>query len=166
MESRGILANELTTCVIIYFMTATSHAIIGTIIAAKIGNPALAIPMAIVSHVIADAIPHWDTATNRRKKTFRKMFIDSFLDVVIGFTLSYLLILLFFPKTNLGYVFLIIIASQFLDWATAPYYFFKIKAFKWAYSFQKLFDNDLDLPWGLVTQIILIPVLVALAKVF
>lgn len=147
-------------------MTATSHAIIGTIIAAKIGNPALAIPIAITSHIVMDAIPHWDTATNRRKKAFKKMFIDSFFDVTIGFVLSYLLIFLFFPKTNLAYAFVIIIASQFFDWVTAFYYFFHIKAFKWAYSFQKLFNNDLDLPWGLVTQIILILVLLVLAKGF
>jgi len=147
-------------------MTATTHALIGTIIAAKIGNPALAIPIAVASHIVVDAIPHWDTATNRNKKTFKRMFTDSFWDVIIGFVLSYILIFLFFPTTNLAYAFLIIIASQFLDWATAPYYFFKIKAFKWVYSFQKLFDNDLDLPWGIVTQIILIIALVALVKAF
>lgn len=147
-------------------MTAASHAVIGTIIAAKIGNPALAIPIAIVSHIALDAIPHWDTATNRRKKTFKKMFNDSLLDVILGFVLSYLLIFLFFPKTNLVYVFLMIIASQLLDWVTSLYYFFHIKIFKWAYSFQKLFNNDLNLPWGLVTQIILIFALVALAKAY
>lgn len=147
-------------------MTATGHAIIGTIIAAKIGNPALAVPIAIASHIAFDAIPHWDTATNRRKKSFKKLFIDSSIDVILGFILSYLLIVLFFPKTNIAYAFLMIIASQFPDWATAPYYFFKIKAFKWAYSFQKLFDRDLDAPWGIVTQVILLLVLVALAKVF
>jgi len=147
-------------------MTATSHAIIGTIIAAKIGNPALAIPIAIASHIAADAIPHWDTATNRRKKTFRKMFRDSFLDVAIGFFLSYLLIIWLFPTTNLAYAFLIIIASQLLDWITALYYFCHLKAFKWIYSFQKLFNNDLDLPWGLVTQIIPLVLLLILAKNF
>lgn len=147
-------------------MTATSHAIIGTIIAVKIGNPALAIPIAIASHIVADTIPHWDTATNKSKKTFRKMFVDSFFDVAIGFILSYLLVFLFFPGTNLGYVFVIIIASQLLDWITALYYFFHIKAFKFAYSFQKLFNNDLDLPWGLITQIILIALLLVLAIKF
>lgn len=147
-------------------MTATSHALIGAIIAAKIGNPALAIPIAIASHIIADAIPHWDTATSRSKKTFKKMFIHSFFDVAIGFALSYLLISLFFPTTNLAYAFLIIIASQFLDWATALYYFFHFKAFKWVYSFQKLFNNDLDLPWGLITQIVLVVALIVAAKVF
>lgn len=149
-----------------FVMTATGHAIIGTIIAAKIGNPALAIPLALASHIALDAIPHWDTATNRRKKTFKKLFIHSFLDVVLGFALSYLLIIFFFPKTNLSYAFLIIIASQFFDWATAPYYFFKIKIFKWFYSFQKLFDHDLDLPWGLVIQVLLILTVVLTAKIF
>lgn len=147
-------------------MTATGHAIIGTIIAVKIGNPALAIPIAIASHIAADAIPHWDTATNRRKKSFRQLFIHSFTDVILGFVLSYLLITFFFPKTNLSYALLMIFASQFLDWATAPYYFFKIKVFKWAYSFQKLFDHDLDLPWGLVIQVILILILIITAKIF
>jgi len=147
-------------------MTATTHALIGTIIAAKIGNPALAIPIAIASHIAADTIPHWDTATNRRKKTFRRMFADSFWDVTIGFFLSYLLIIWLFPKTNLTYAFIIIIASQLLDWITALYYFFHLKAFKWIYSFQKLFNNDLNLPWGLVTQIILIVFLLVLAKKF
>lgn len=147
-------------------MTATSHALIGTIIAAKIGNPALAVPIAIASHIAADAIPHWDTATNRRKKTFKKLFIHSFIDIILGLVLSYFLIIIFFPKTNFNYVLLMIFASQFLDWATAPYYFFKIKAFKWAYSFQKLFDHDLDLPWGLVIQVVLLLLVVILAKIF
>ncbi len=147
-------------------MTATGHALIGTVIAAKIGNPALSIPIALTSHVIADIIPHWDTATNRKKKTFKKLFIHSFIDVILGFILSYLLIVSFFPKTNLPYAFFMIIVSQFFDWTTAPYYFFKIKAFKWAYSLQKLFDNNLDLPWGLATQIVFVALLVILAKKF
>lgn len=141
-------------------MTATSHAIIGTLIAAKIGNPSLAIPISLASHIAADAIPHWDTGTNRRKKTIEKVFVHSFIDVVLGFILSYLLILFFFPKTNLGYALLMIFSSQFLDWATAPYYFLKIKAFKWAYTFQKLFDHDLNLPWGLVIQVVVLLFLV------
>ena len=49
-------------------MTATGHAIIGTVIAVKIGNPALAVPLAIASHIAADAFPHWDEGTNSKKK--------------------------------------------------------------------------------------------------
>lgn len=94
------------------------------------------------------------------------MFTDSFIDVVLGFVLSYLLIIFLFPATNLAYAVLIIFASQFLDWATALYYFFHLQAFKFVYSFQKLFNHDLDLPWGLVTQIIPVLTLVVLAKLF
>jgi len=147
-------------------MTATGHAIIGTVIAAKIGNPTLAIPIALTSHIVGDLIPHWDTATNRTKKTFKKLFTHTFIDVILGFILSYLIIILFFPKTNFFYTFFIIIVSQFFDWATAPYYFFKIKVFKWAYSLQKNFDNNLNLPWGLVTQIVFVALILALTIIF
>jgi len=147
-------------------MTATGHAIIGTLIAAKIGNPVLAIPIAIVSHVVIDTVPHWDTATNRKNKSFKKLFWQSFLDVILGFILSYLIVFSLFPKTNLIYVFIMIIAAQLLDWVTALYYFFRIKSFKCVYSFQKLFNNDLGLPWGGITQIAVILILVAAAKFF
>lgn len=147
-------------------MTATSHAIIGTIIAAKIGNPILAVPIAFASHIAADMIPHWDTATNKNGKSFRKLFIHSLSDVVLGFVLSYILIVYLFPKTDLAYAFILILASQALDWLTAPYYFFRIKAFERIYKFQKSFDKEKGLPWGLVNQIIFLIALVALAKTF
>ena len=69
-------------------MTATGHAIIGTVIAAKVGNPALAIPLAIASHFIADAIPHWDIATHRKEKTKSNLILEAFSDVLLGFVLT------------------------------------------------------------------------------
>lgn len=147
-------------------MTATGHAIVGTVIAAKIGNPALALPLALASHVVTDAMPHWDTGTNRIGKSRRRLFIDAAMDVGLGFLLSYLLIIWLFPQTNLSYAFLLIVVSQLPDWLTAPYYFFHIKLFKWAYSFQKLFDNELDLPWGLVTQATVLILSIILARGF
>ena len=61
-------------------MTATGHALIGTVIAAKIVNPALAIPIALGSHFLADAIPHWDTGTNRDKKSKTRFVVESSID--------------------------------------------------------------------------------------
>ena len=72
-------------------MTATGHALIGTVIAAKIGNPALAVPIALASHFAADALPHWDTGYHRSHKSKRKFFLQSALDVMLGFALSYLM---------------------------------------------------------------------------
>lgn len=147
-------------------MTATSHAILGTIIAAKISNPYLAIPLTIASHIAADFIPHWDTATNRRKKSKHRTFIDSSLDVALGFILSYLILLFLFPQTNFQYALLLIILSQSPDWLTAPYYFFNIKFFRFAYNFQKIYDRDLDKPWGIINQVVIIFGTLLLAKVF
>lgn len=149
-------------------MTATGHALIGTVIAAKIGNPALAIPIALGSHFLADALPHWDTGTNRHKKSKTRFFIESFADLTIGFVLSWLLIVLFFPSTNLLYAFIMIIVSQSPDWLTAPYLFlnWNFPPFSTIYNCQKKFDTELDLPWGFINQVAVVAGLILLAKIF
>jgi hypothetical protein len=146
-------------------MTATAHAVIGTVIAAKVGNPALAIPLALASHVAADAFPHWDIATRREDKTWNQLFSQTVIDVMLGFALSYIIIYLFFPATSVAYAYLIVVMAQLFDWLMAPYYFFKIKLFKPFYKFQKLFDNKMDKPWGIAGQIAAVAGLVLLAKV-
>jgi len=146
-------------------MTATGHAIIGTVIAAKIRNPALAIPIALTSHVAADLFPHWDEGVND-KKTKQTIAFQAVFDVLFGFGISYLIIFFLFPQTNLIYAFVIIIASQAFDWLTAPYYMFGIKPFKIFYKLQKLFDNELKAPWEIINQVTILAVLVLLAKVF
>lgn len=149
-------------------MTATGHAILGAVIAAKVGNPALSVPLAIASHIVADIIPHWDTATNIDKKGKRKVLIETVFDVGLGFVLSYGILAFLFPKTDLWYGFFIILASQSLDWLVAPYYFFdsRFPLFKLTYNFQKLFDNRLREPWGIILQIVIVASTVLLAKVF
>ena len=149
-------------------MTATGHAVIGTVIAAKIGNPALAIPIAVTSHVVADYFPHWDFATNRKEKGKKKILQDAQLDVIFGFILSFLIIELLFPYVNLFYAFAVIIAAQALDWLMAPFYFWGIKfpPFIWSYKFQKKIEHRLDKPWGIINQVAILIALVALAKFF
>lgn len=149
-------------------MTATGHALIGTVIAAKIGNPYVAIPVAIASHFLCDALPHWDTGYHRAHKSKRKFFIESVLDVILGFVLSFMLIKGFFPATNLSYAFVIIIMAQLPDWLTAPYLFFEFKfaPFCWVYDLQKKFDTTKDLPWGLVNQVAVVAATVLIGKYF
>lgn len=148
-------------------MTATGHAIIGSVIAAKIVNPALAIPLAIVSHLAADFFPHWDTATNARKKTKNRLYMDTFTDVTVSFAISYLLLHFLFPQTDLLYALLVILASQGPDWITGPYYFFGINLppFNWSYKFQKIFDKKLDKPWGIINQVTILVLLIIVAKI-
>ena len=147
-------------------MTATSHAIVGTVIAAKIGNPALAIPIAIASHVVLDLIPHWDTATNRRDKSRKRLFIDSSVDALTAVTVSYSVIAFFFPHTNLVYAAIIVFFSLLPDILMAPYLFFRLEFFKWAYNFGKMTNNELDKPWGVLTQVAAILAVILLGKVF
>ncbi len=149
-------------------MTATGHAVLGAVIAAKIANPFLAIPLAIVSHFAADIFPHWDTGTNHRKKSNEKFFVESLLDVVFSFIVAYSLLIWLFPQTNFLYAFIIILISQLPDWITAPYIFFKIKSpiFLICYNFQHRFNNRLDKPWGIITQIAVLSLITFLAKIF
>ncbi|MBI2430578.1 MAG: hypothetical protein HYV39_01020 [Candidatus Levybacteria bacterium] len=146
-------------------MTATGHAIIGTIIAAKVGNPYLAVPLALASHVAADIIPHWDTATNRKSKGKDRVLTETIFDIALGFLLSYAILTFFFPNTNFLYALLMIFVSQSFDWLMAPYYFFHINMppFTWAYQLQKKFDSELDAPWGIVTQVAAVLVVLFLA---
>ena len=150
-----------------YLMTATGHALIGTVIAAKIGNPALAVPIALGSHFVADAFPHWDTGYHRKKNGLKKFFAETSLDVMLGFVLSYALLELFFPGTNLIYAFAIILVAQSPDWLTAPYLFFDMNfpPFSWMYNIQKIFDNKLNQPWGIINQAAAVILIIALAKV-
>ncbi len=146
-------------------MTATAHAIIGTVIAAKFGNPYLAAPLCLASHFALDLIPHWDTAFGIDKER-KRIFWETVGDVLLGFTLSYSIIIFLFPQTNVLYAFLMIIIAQLPDWMFAPYYFFGWKNFKWAYEFGKNTNVDLDKPWGILTQIITVVFVILLGKMF
>jgi len=148
-------------------MTATGHAVIGTIIAAKIGNPALAIPLAVLSHIAADAFPHWDPGTNRDKKSHNRFVFEGFADVFFSILVTILIVFFLFPGTSLIYAFIIVFAAQGFDWLSMPYLFFKIKnppIFYYTYKLQKMFDNRLDKPWGIIGQIGVLIVLVVLFK--
>ena len=147
-------------------MTGTAHAVIGTVIAAKIGNPALAIPLALTSHVIADLIPHWDTLTNRDQKSRKRLFIDTGFDGILALTLSYSIIVLLFPSTSYAYAILIMFFAIFPDILHAPYTFFGMRQFKWAYDFGHFTNRTLDKPWGIITQVFAVSLLVALALLF
>lgn len=139
-------------------MTATAHALIGTILASQIPNPLIAVPIAILSHIPADIIPHWDAGTHEDTKKRSLIRNEAIIDVVLGFFVSYLLAYFLFPETNLIYIFIMINASLLLDWLSAPCYFFKwrIFPFKQVCSFQQAHNHKLDKPWGIITQVIVV----------
>lgn len=147
-------------------MTATAHAVIGTVIAAKVGNPYLAAPIALASHVEIDFIPHWDTATNRKTKSWRRLVIDTVFDGLLALTLSYAVIVFLFPQTSYLYALLIMFFATLPDWLHAPYTVFNIEQFKWAYDFGHITNKKLNKPWGVLTQIAVVVAVIFLAKIF
>lgn len=163
----------LYTCFLMLYtkvMTATGHALVGTVLAVSLQNPALGLPVAVLSHVASDAFPHWDTGTNMHKHSTKRFVAGSFLDLGLSLTLPFLVAHFLFPATNFLYLFSMIIAAQLLDWLSAPYVFLnlKIPPFSWVYKLQCLFDNRLDKPWGIIGQgafliflIIIVKILVA-----
>lgn len=147
-------------------MTATAHAAIGVTLASMINNPAFGIPIAFFSHILCDLTPHWDAGTHMRKKTRQKFAFESMLDVLISIIFTYFLLHYIFPEVNLYYGFLLAFTAQLLDWLTVPYLYLKIKTlpFKLIYQFQHMINIRLDKPWGIVTQVSIVFLLIILAK--
>ena len=141
-------------------MTATAHALIGASIAAKIANPLLGIPLAIISHFAADLVPHWDAGTNHRQKSMMRLRVEAALDVLLGFALV-LILFRNFAQTNPVYLFSMVIAAQLPDWLEAPSWMFnmKIPPFTYMEAIGHKIQTRMQLPWGLVTQIAVVGII-------
>ncbi len=93
-------------------MTAPNHAITGAIIGLIIANPVIAIPIALASHFICDAIPHYSPKKNEKllqTKTFAYFLIIQAL-------LCFILVLGIFLQKPTNYINSIICAFA----ATSP----------------------------------------------
>ena len=143
-------------------MTATAHALIGASIASKVLNPAVGIPLAIISHFAADLIPHWDAGTNHKQKSLLRLKIEATADVLVGFALVFLL---FRSSVEPIYLFTMVIAAQLPDWLEAPSWMFgfKVPPFSWLDYLGHKLQSRLQLPWGLVTQVVIVGILVIYA---
>lgn len=147
-------------------MTASGHAVIGAVIASQIGDPVLAIPVALASHFAADLFPHWDTATHWRTKGKERLFSDTFIDLGVALFLVVALTSFVFTTTGILYTLFIVFFALLPDILTAPYLFFDLKTppFNWPYKLQKKFDNRMDKPWGIIGQVAVVTALVMFFK--
>jgi hypothetical protein len=145
-------------------MTATAHALIGASLAVKIANPLIGIPLAVISHFIADLIPHWDEGTNHNKKSILRLRIEALADVILGFLLV-LIIFRSFAITNPVYLFSMVIAAQLPDWLETPFFMFgiKIPLYSTIDWISHNLQTRMQLPWGLVTQVAVVIVMIIFA---
>ncbi len=92
-------------------MTATAHALAGAVIATKISNPFIGLPLAFLSHFILDTIPHWDFGTNWQRKSKLRLVSESVLDVIAGILIVYFL---FSPLVPSAYLWPMVLAAHSL----------------------------------------------------
>lgn len=132
-------------------MTATAHALAGAALAAKIANPYIGLPAALVSHFLMDLVPHWDFGTNWKQKTKRLLWLQSIFDVLLGFGL---VLWLFSSRVDPIYLWTMVIFAQLPDWLEVPSLFlgYDKPPFSWVKDLQTTIHNRLKLPWGLAIQ--------------
>ncbi len=140
-------------------MTATAHALIGGAIAASVQDPALGLTLSFISHPIADIIPHYDFGWGWRDKTKLKLFLQGSFDLGFGVLVSYFL---FGQFTSFWYFTGCIFLAEFLDLATVPYWLlnWRFIPFSWIYKFQHNIQGKAKLPWGFLTQVTTVVLLV------
>ncbi|QQG43226.1 MAG: hypothetical protein HYW45_03425 [Candidatus Daviesbacteria bacterium] len=144
-------------------MTATAHALIGGAIASGVSNQPLGIALSFASHPLADLIPHWDFGWGWRKKSKLKLFLESAFDLGLGLFLSYFI---FGINTDFKYFLACVFVSEVWDIMEAPYWLFnlKIPPFSWMYNIQHNLQGKAVLPWGIVTQVSTLVILVLLLQ--
>ncbi|OGH11762.1 MAG: hypothetical protein A2857_03845 [Candidatus Levybacteria bacterium RIFCSPHIGHO2_01_FULL_36_15] len=135
-------------------MTATGHALVGALIAGKISNPLISVPLAFASHFVCDYIPHWDEGTYWRKKSRLRLFNETVVDVVISLTLSFVLYRNILLQSDYVSLYLCVFAAQFPDWIASMHLILGINnpIFIWVEKVQGGINRKLDKPWGIVTQ--------------
>lgn len=91
-----------------------------------------------------------------------RLRVEAAFDVLLGFALVYLI---FGGIVGSAYLFVMIIAAQLPDWLETPSSKFglKIPPFSWIEWLGHKLQNRMQLPWGLVTQIVVVGLIVALA---
>jgi hypothetical protein len=147
-------------------MMATAHTLVAGAIAAKVGNPALTIPLALTSHFLLDSIPHWDFGTNWRNRTKLITGIYACVDTVFGITWAYYL---FHTKVTPIVLIPTLIVSVLPDWLEAPWYILYanpnhsepsknaslLEQFVYrTYKATNVVHSKAPFPWGLISQIV------------
>lgn len=109
-------------------MLELPHTLIGAAIATKIPNPVFALPLALISHVLVDLIPHWNpslyTETKKHGRPTRKSNRIILIDVLLSLAAGFLIAARVWP--DLSHFLVIIFACFFAvlpDLVEAPYFY-------------------------------------------
>lgn len=142
-------------------MVEIPHVLVGAAIAVKVGNPALALPLAFASHFVLDLLPHINPSIYARtqaglpleSRIKKIIFIDSLTALIIGSLIA----ATFLPNT--GKAVIVLLGAFFAvlpDVLEIPYYFLKSRhplMVKYV-LFSRSLQNDVGPIPGTLTQII------------
>jgi hypothetical protein len=102
-------------------MTGINHGMTGAVIALSLKNPALAIPLSLISHFAQDTLPHWNYGVERQEgkvEFFSRRFTTSLLiDFLSAVALMVVLALLFPAQKWLIWSCMVAAAAPDLMWA-------------------------------------------------
>ena len=148
-------------------MLSIAHGATGALIASKIHNPLISIPLVLISHYIEDRVPHWDIGQglSARKKTKKSAFLQ---ELFIDFPLSIMFVYFVFQHgqpTDLR-IWLGWFVGLLPDFLEFPHLFLNLKFFplKELARFHKFAHRSTpNVLWGTLPQILVI-LLVLLIK--
>ena len=113
-------------------MVVIPHVLVGIAIATKTGNPALALPLAFLSHFVLDLLPHWNPHIYTEIKKFGHLQPRTVSIIVLDSAIALLLGLFFasrhLPDTAMALTILLGAFFAILpDLLEAPYYFLRTR---------------------------------------
>lgn len=144
-------------------MLELPHVAVGAAIATKVGNPALAIPLAFASHFVLDQIPHWNphfyTETQKYGKPRKQSTIIAVTDLALAAGLTLILTAAALPNISKAAVILVAcFVSVLPDLIKSPYFFLKTRSklmTKYVH-FERSLQADTSFAIGMTIQAIVV----------
>lgn len=144
-------------------MLETPHVAIGAAIATKVANPALSLPLALLSHLLVEKVPHWnphiftekDKTGVVSKKSLKIIILDSSLALLVG---GFIAIRTYPDIKRVTVILLASFLSVLPDLIEAPYFFLNLNKpwIKKYIHWQRGLQQDTTFLFGMVTQTIVV----------
>ena len=147
-------------------MTLTTHAVIGAVIGATTGDPALAFSLGFGSHFLVDIIPHGDREVyeGHKTKTAQKRAFAYVVTDAVAAIIVVALMVAYSPDHGLSMaVAMGIIGSVLPDFINGIYEAWEVTALEWFSKAHFFFHNlisdrtgDVPLKYGILGQLVFI----------
>jgi hypothetical protein len=141
-------------------MTATNHVLTGAVIALAVKQPALAVPLAILSHFVLDALPHFALKSGRVFDYEKKSFANYITPIDATVATAILVWLGFFLDTGVSNLLVVIcaIAAYLPDVFWIPTFIRELKTHIWEPKnwFLKFHQKIQwrERPWGIYIELV------------